>query len=115
MSIFGAMKRASKIEEASDLQINLDRMRLIVLNQINTIKSLQSGLQDSVREVAINYDVLRNRICSISDKIYLTLFAESKGALMWGERFSFGNGGREDTGYVTMFPVCILGMGLSSA
>ena len=53
MSIFGAMKRASKIEQASDLQINLDRMRLIVLNQINTIKSLHGGLQDSVPEVAI--------------------------------------------------------------
>ena len=115
MSIFGAMKRASKVEQASDLQINLDMMKLIVLNQINTIKSLHGGLQDSVREVAINYDVLQNRIGSISDKIYLTLFVESKGAIMCGERFSFGNGRREDTGYVTMFPVCILGMGLSSA
>ena len=112
MSIFGAMKRASKVEQASDLQIKLDMMKLIVLNQINTIKS---GLQDSVREVAINYDVLQNRIGSISDKIYLTFFVESKGAIMCGERFSFGNGRREDTGYVTMFPVCILGVGLSSA
>ena len=29
--------------------------------------------------------------------------------------FSFGNGGREDTRYVTMFPVHVLGMGLSSS
>ena len=65
--------------------------------------------------MAINYGVLQNRIGSISDKIYLTIFAEIEGAFTWGERFSFGNGGREDTGYVTMFPVRILGMGLSSA
>ena len=77
-------------------------MRLTVFDQINTLKSLHDGLQDSVREMAINYDVLRNRIGSISDKIYLTIFAESKGALTWVERFSFGNVGREDTGYVNV-------------
>ena len=59
--------------------------------------------------------LLRNEIGSISDKIYRTIFAESKDALTWGEQFSFGNEGREDTGYVTIFPVRILGMGLSSA
>ena len=59
--------------------------------------------------------LLRNEIGSISDKIHRTIFAESNGALTWGGQFSFGNGGREDTGYVTMFPVRILGMGLSSA
>ena len=36
-------------------------------------------------------------------------------ALTWGERFSFGNGGRDVTGYITIFPVRILGMSLSSA
>ena len=77
-------------------------MRRTVFDQINTLKSLHVGLQDSVREMAINYDISRNRIGSISVKIYLTIFAESKGALTWGERFSFGNGGREDTGYVTV-------------
>ena len=87
-------------------------MRGILFNQINTLKRMYDGLQDSGREVAINYDVLRNRIGSISGNIHLTLYAESKGALTWGERFSFGNGGREDTGYFTMFPVRILGMGL---
>ena len=58
--------------------------------------------------------MLQNRI-GISDTIYLTIFAESKGALTWGERFSFVNGGREDTEHVTMFPIRILCMGLSSA
>ena len=74
---------------------------------------MYDGLQDSGREVAINYDVLQNRIGSIRDNIYLTIYAESKGALTWSGRLSFGNGGREDTGYVTMFPVRILGRGLS--
>ena len=85
-------------------------MRLIVFYQINTLKSQHAGLQDSIYEVAIGHDVLQN-----CDKICLIIFAESKGALMWGERFSFGNGGREDTGYVTMFLTRIYGMGLSSA
>ena len=76
---------------------------------------MHAGLQRSVRKVAINYDVLQNGIGRFSDKIYLTIFAESKGALMWGEQFSFVNGGREDTGHVTMFPVRILGMGLLTA
>ena len=76
---------------------------------------MYAGLQDSVREVAISHDVLRNEIGSISDKMYRTIFAESKGAPKLGERFSSGNGGREDSGYVTMFPACILGMGLSLA
>ena len=40
-----------------------------------------TGLQGSVREVAFNHDVLRNEIGSISDKIYVTIFAESNGAL----------------------------------
>ena len=84
-------------------------------NQNHTLKSMHAGLQDSVREVAISHDVLRNKIGSISDKMYRTIFAESKGALKLGERFSSGNGGREDSGYVTMFPACILGMGLSLA
>ena len=49
-------------------------MRLTVFDQINTLKSLHDGLQDNVRERAINYDILRNRIGSISDKIYLTIW-----------------------------------------
>ena len=61
--------------------------------------------------MAIGHDVLRNEIGSISNKIYLRIFAESKGTLTWGERFSFGNSGREEAGYVTMFPARILGMG----
>ena len=85
------------------MQSDFDKTRLIVFNQINTLKSIHAGLQRSVREVAIDHDVLRNEISNISDKIYLTIFAESKGALTWGERFSFGNGGREDTGYC-VFP-----------
>ena len=76
---------------------------------------MQAGLQDSVCEVAINYDVLQNRIGSICDKIYLTIFAKSKGALTWGEQFSIENGEREDTGYITTFPASILRMGLLSA
>ena len=47
--------------------------------------------------------------------VKLPIFADSKGAITWGERFSFGNGGSEDTGYITMVPVRILGMGMSSA
>ena len=68
------------------MQSILDRMRLIVFNQINTLKSMRAGLQDSVRKVPIGHDVLRNEIGS---KIYLTIFAESKGPLTWGERFFF--------------------------
>ena len=71
---------------------------------------MHDGLQDSACEVAINYDVLQNRISSNNDKIYLTIFAESKGAQTWNERFSFGNDGREDIWYVTMFPERILCM-----
>ena len=115
MSMFGAKILESKVEQAGDLQSNLDMMRLIVLNQINTLKSMHAGLQDTVREVAMCHGVLQNEIGSISDNIYLTIYSESKGALTWGERFSSRNGGREDTGYVTMFLVRILGMGLSSA
>ena len=68
---------------------------------------MHAGLQDSVREVAIGHDILRNEIGSIRDKIYLTIFAESKDALTLGERFFFWNGEREVKGYVTMFPVRI--------
>ena len=81
-------------------------------SSINTLNSMHAGLQDSVREVVMCHGVLQNEIGSISDNIYLTIYSESKGALTWGERFSFGNGGREDTGYVIMFPVRIFGMGL---
>ena len=65
--------------------------------------------------MTIGHVVLRNEICSISDKIYLTMFATSKGTLTLGERFSIWNGEREDTGYVTTFPARILRMGLLSA
>ena len=56
-------------------------MRIIVFSQINTLKSMLAGLQDSIREVAIGHDVLRHEIGSINDKIFLTIFAESKSAL----------------------------------
>ena len=66
-------------------------------------------LQDNVREVAITYDVLRNRMGSISDKIYLTIFTESKGALTWGKIFLWEwLERRHRVPYVTMFPVRIL-------
>ena len=98
--------------QAGVLQGDLNRMRGIVFNQINTVKNMHARLHDCVREVAINHDVLQNKVGSISDKIYLTIFAEGKGALAWVEQFYFESDMREDTAYDTMVSVCILGMGM---
>ena len=65
------------------MQSNLDRMRVVVFNQINTLKGQHAGLLDSTHEVAIGHGVLRNEIDSISGKIYLTIFAESKGRVCY--------------------------------
>ena len=64
--------------------------------------------------MAIGHDLLRNEIGSISDKINLKIFAESKGALRWGEHLPLGMVGEKTQGMLLCFPVCILGMGLSS-
>lgn len=46
----------------------------------------------------------------------ITIFAESKGSLAINEIFSFGNGGKDiNTGYVVMYPMKVLGIGVSSS
>ena len=60
--------------------------------------------------MAIGHDLLRNEIGSISDKINLKIFAESKGALTWGEHLPLGMVGEKTQGMLLCFPVCILGM-----
>ena len=70
MSIFRAKIRASKIEPADDLQEDLDRMRLTVFNQMNTLRSMHAELQYIFQGVAFGHDALLNTIGNINDKNY---------------------------------------------
>ena len=89
-------------------------MRLTVFDQVNTLKSLHDGLQDSVREMAINYDILRNRIGSISDKIISQYLLKVKALSRGVSDFPLGMVGEKTQGML-LFTVRILGIGLSSA
>ena len=102
-------------QRISEFQQRVHDNRNVLFQQIDTQVDRHNKLRDSVKELTINNRLLRNSIDNMKDKLVISIFAESKGALVKDEVFSFGNGGREDgAGYVMMRRGQILGMGLAS-
>ena len=100
-------------QRISEFQQRVHDSRNVLFQQINTQVDRHNQLRDSVKELTISNRLLRNSVENMKDKI--SIFAESKGALVEDEVFSFGNGGRADgAGYVMMRRGRILGMGLAS-
>lgn len=74
---------------------------------------LERKMQSLVNSLNDKHRLLNKKVMTISDKI--TICAESKGPLQKNEVFSFGNGGREgQVGYITVYPIRILAVGVSS-
>ena len=102
-------------QRISNFQQNVHDSRNVLFQQINTQVDRHNQLRDSVKELTINNRLLRNSINNLKDKLVISIFAESKGAVVENEVLSFGNGGREDgAGYVMMRRGQILGIGLAS-
>lgn len=100
-------------QRISEFQQRVHDSRNVLFQQINTHADRHNQLRDRVRELTINNRLLKNSIENMKDII--SIFAESKGALVEDEVFSFGNGGREGgAGYVMMRRGQILGIGLAS-
>lgn len=90
MSVFGFKKSVS-----GNLNQEIVKMRSLIISQIYT---------------------LNTKIENIPDKKIINICAESKGPLVIGEVFSFGNGCKVvKCGCVMSYPGQILGMGLSSS
>ena len=100
-------------QRISEFQQRVHDSRNVLFQQINAQVNRHNELRDSVKELTINNSLLQNSINNMKDII--SIFAESKGALVENEVFSFGNGGRADgAGYVMMRRGRILGIGLAS-
>lgn len=99
----------------SEFQQKVHDSRNTMLAQINTQNDRYNQLQDRLRDLTINNHLLRNTVERLKDTLVISISAESKGALLENEIFSFGNGGRESgAGYVMMRRGQILGISLSS-
>jgi predicted RNase H-like nuclease (RuvC/YqgF family) len=102
-------------QRITEFQQRVHDSRNTMLEQINTQTDRYNQLQDRLRDLTINNHLLRNNVENMKDSHVISILAESKGALLENEVFSFGNGGRESgAGYVMMRRGRILGIGLSS-
>ena len=110
------MRPITDVEQRiSEFQQRVHDSRNVLFQQINTQVDRHNQLRDSVQELTINNRLLRNTNDNMKDKLVISIFAESKGALVEDEVLSFGNDGREDgAGYVMMRRGQILGIGLAS-
>ena len=97
----------------TQFQQDVHNTRGVMLGQINAHGDRHKQLQDRVREMTIEHHVTKGKVEKLKSTI--TISAESKGALVSGELFSFGNGGRQNgVGYVVMKRGHITGISLSS-
>ena len=103
-------------QRISEFQQNVHESRNVLFQQINTQVDRHNKLRDRVSDLTTNNSLLQNSIENImKQKLVISIFAESKGALVENEVLSFGNGGKKDgTGYVMMRRGQIVGMGLAS-
>ena len=102
-------------QRISEFQQRVHDSRKSMWEQINTQTDRHNQLQERLRELTINNRLLQNSVERLKDTSVISIFAESKGAIIENEIFSFGNGGRERrAGYVMMRQGRILGIGLSS-
>ena len=119
MSIFGPKNvhktDNSEIEKYINSEIKVLEKDLEKNNvkRIQEIKKLENEFDTRVNDIQTLYTLLEMKINN--NKSVLTIVAESKGSLTKGEVFSFGNGGKEkDVGYRVMYPMRVLGIGISS-
>ena len=112
MSIFGSKNHSKKMSIFGIKKYKTDDdLILLVDDMLNRLQPLTN--------LATKVDSLEDRIewnkIKIDHKSKYTICAESKGSLINGKVFSFGNGGREDNvGYNVMYPSRITDMSVSS-
>ena len=115
-NLHSRVKPVTDLEQRiSEFQQEVHNNRNIMFSQINTQTTRYNGLQEKLKELTINNHLLRNNVDNIKDKLVISIYAESRGALVNDEVFSFGNGGKElGAGFVMMRRGQILGMSLAS-
>ena len=90
----------------------------LVLEHINTQKDEHETIDNEIKEIKRNAFFLRGQVAKSIDesqKRTITISAESKGALVAREVFSFGNAGKSNSiGYVVMRRGHITGISVSS-
>ena len=101
-------------ERISEFQQKVHDSRSMLLEQINTQSTRYNNLQERLRELTITNRLMQNQIDNFGNKQIISIHAESKGNLLKGEYFSYGNGSRENTGYVMTRRGQIIALGLSS-
>ena len=78
------------------------------------VNSKINSLRDKVTELLVTQKILSQTVQQPAKQTFLiTIVAETRNNLTWGELFSFGNGGKVG-GFVTNVKGKILGMGLYS-
>lgn len=110
MSIFGIKKERA---DSPGLEKEISDLRRQLFSQVNIWNEKRNNMSDQslkIRHLESDISHLKQRIQS-----FITICAETKGALTYGKIFSFGNGGKEDdVGYVMIRRGYITGIGLSS-
>ena len=118
MSIFGP-KNVHKTDN-SEIEKFKNTFNYENVKRIQEIKVLEKDIEKNKNEFDTRVNDVQS-LCTLlemkinNNKSVLTIVAESKGSLTKGEVFSFGNGGKEkDVGYRVMYPMRVLGIGISS-